>query len=64
MSHKLGLFLTGNAPIRRGASCLFNVGELSSEYGASRLGRVFSGASCLLGEVSLGRVVLFPLVPS
>ena len=45
-------------------------GELSSEYGASCLlnvgrvvlGRVFFGASCLWGELSLGRVVLIPAV--
>ena len=51
MSYKLGLFLTGNALIRRGASCFFNVGELSSECGASRLGARF-----LQGELSLGEM--------
>ena len=53
MSHKLGLFLTGNVLLRRGASCLLNVGELSSECGASRL-----GVSFLWGELSLGEVSL------
>ena len=53
MSHKLGLFVTGNALIRRGASCLLNVGELSSGCRASRL-----GASFLPGELSLGEVPL------
>ena len=64
MSYKLGLFLTGNALIRRGASCLFNVGELSSECGVSRLWASFLWGELSLGEVSLGCVVLFPLVPS
>ena len=46
-----GIVLTGNALIRRGVSCLLNVGRVV-------LGRVFFGASCL--ELSLGQVVLFP----
>ena len=54
VSHKLGLFLTSNALIRRGASCLFNVGELSSECGASRLGASFLRSELPWGEVSLG----------
>ena len=54
MSHKLGLFLTDNALLRRGASCLFNVGELSSECGASHLGVSFLWGELSWGEVSLG----------
>ena len=54
MSHKLGLFLTGNALIRLGASCLFSVGELSSECWASRLGASFLRGELSLGDVSLG----------
>ena len=54
MSNKLGLFLTGNVLIRRGASCLFSVGELSSECGASRLGASFLRGELSWGEVSLG----------
>ena len=54
MSHQLGLFLTGNALIRCGASCLFNVGELASECGASRLGASFIWGELSWGEVSLG----------
>ena len=47
--HKLGHRLTGNALIRRGASCLLNVGESSwGEFSLGRvvLGRVVFGASC------------------
>ena len=54
MSYELGLFLTGNALIRREASCLFNVGEFSSECGASRLGASFLRGEMSWGEVSLG----------
>ena len=54
MSHKLGLFLTGNALIRRGASCLFNEGELSSECRASCLGESFLQGELSWDEVSLG----------
>ena len=46
--------MTGNALIRRGASCLLNVGELSSECGASRLGASFLQGELSWGEVSLG----------
>ena len=54
MSHKRGPFLTGNALIQRAASCLFNVGELSSECGESRLGASFLSGELFWGEVSLG----------
>ena len=54
MLYKLGLFLTGNALIRRGASCLFNVGELSSECGASRLGASFFFCQVVLGRGVFG----------
>ena len=46
-----------------GASCLFNVGELSSECGESRLGAGFLWGELSWGEMSLVRVVLFHLVP-
>ena len=43
-----------NALIPRGASCLFNVGKLSSECRASRLGVSFLRGDLSWGEVSLG----------
>ena len=64
MSHKLGLFLTGNASIRRGLSCLFNLGELSSDCGASRLGASCVVARCLWGELSCFFCYLVELICS
>ena len=48
-----GIVLTGNALIRRGASCLLNVGH-------GVLGQVFFGASCLGASCLLGELSCFP----
>ena len=48
-----GIVLTGNALIRRGASCLLNVGR-------DVLGRVFFGASCLGASCLWGELSCFP----
>ena len=48
-----GIVLTGNALIRRGASCLLNVGRVV-------LGRVFFGASCLGASCLWGELSCFP----
>ena len=48
-----GIVLSGNALIRRGASCLLNVGRVV-------LGRVFFGASCLGASCLWGELSCFP----
>ena len=61
-SAEICLLKMGRVVFYSRASCLLKRGELSSKSGASCLGASFMWVKLSWGELSLGRVVLIPLI--